>query len=748
MKPEDTIQQLRALLRGVLIPIPLRQKAPNIRGWQTLTLADSNRYHNELVAAVRRGGNIGVVLGPASNRLFALDLDHDELVGKWIASHPWLAKTLQSKAKRGCQFWLRLEADCDYPNIKAVYPLKEGRRTIGELRLGGGGGAQSVIFGVHPDGMRYQILVEKAPLVISANDLDEIAPDLVNSRPDNSAPKIVNSNPSQPVGVMERVRQYLNKCEPAISGQQGHFTIFRVLCRVIAGFDLTPEQAREAADYYNGKCEPPFREKELRHKIEDALERTAGEARGYLLNHVETPFSNRVDEERAQEEQAKRVAREKRNGVDDQATSEQALAVEMGQRVGMVKCVGDRWHVWEKGFWRPRDKDEFQPLAIEVLSRLPEQFRTQRRAKDIQSHLEMRSQAPRSWFCGAMRLGANGEVMIAVQGGMLVITANEVQLVETDNALGFTIALPVKYNPEAVPKVFAHVLAEAVPDPQEREVFLDVLATALIPDCRYELAIVAIGETGTGKSTVASVLPGIFGEACSFLSLGDLCHPQGYKLSCLENKALNIGTELDALEIDESGLLKQLVSGETITVRPIYGRPFQMQSHAKMIFLTNSVPRFRHGTQAEVRRLRFVRFDRKPANPDVTLKTRVARDADGLFAELVHRAQELLAGRAITEPGEWGKRTAERFAVTNDPIGEFVARYCSIAPGLQCDKAHVFSEFVEFREQFGLSDKLDERSFFRTLYDRFPAVEQRKPRTGDGRTRILTGIAMRDDDDS
>jgi putative DNA primase/helicase len=349
-------------------------------------------------------------------------------------------------------------------------------------------------------------------------------------------------------------------------------------------------------------------------------------------------------------------------------------------------------------------------------------------------------------FCGAMRFGTAGEVMIAIRGGTVIIPAkegDEIRFVETDSEQGFTIALPVNYNPNAAPTTFAHVLTEAVPDPGERELFLDVLATALIPDCRYEIALVAIGETGAGKSTVASPLPDIFGDACSFLSLADLCHPQGYKVSGLNHRALNIGTELDVLEFDDSGLFKQLVSGETITVRAIYGRPFEMKSHATMLFLANSLPKFKHGTQAEARRLGFVRFNHKPAKPDVTLKARVAADAEGLFAELVRRAQELLAGRAITRPGKWGRETAERFAVTNDPVGEFVARYCNLGSNLTCEKEHLYNAFEEFRDQFGISDKLDGKWFFRTLYDRFPEVKQRKVRTCDGRTRIIEGINLK-----
>jgi hypothetical protein len=139
---KEILFELHLLLgNAVLLPIPLGQKWPQQTSWQTITFADtqSQQYRDELHHAVRRGGNIGVLLGPASGRLLALDLDADSFIDEWITRHPWLADTLRTRGQRGCQFWMRLEADCEYPNSKAVFPLKENGKEIGELRLGGCG---------------------------------------------------------------------------------------------------------------------------------------------------------------------------------------------------------------------------------------------------------------------------------------------------------------------------------------------------------------------------------------------------------------------------------------------------------------------------------------------------------------------------------------------------------------------------------------------------------------------------------
>src|SRR5258708_11343658 len=165
MTAEQILDRLYELLgEVVLLPIPLGEKGPKEPGWQALTFAETQKRRDELLNVIERRGNLGVLLGPKSDRLLTLDIDRDELVDQWLARCPWLANTTRTRGKRGCQFWFRLEPDCEYPGAKAVYKLSEGNEAVGEVRAGGCGGGQSVIFGGHPDCMRYRIEVKQPPL--------------------------------------------------------------------------------------------------------------------------------------------------------------------------------------------------------------------------------------------------------------------------------------------------------------------------------------------------------------------------------------------------------------------------------------------------------------------------------------------------------------------------------------------------------------------------------------------------------
>jgi putative DNA primase/helicase len=87
----------------------------------------------------------------------------------------------------------------------------------------------------------------------------------------------------EPISLRERIERYIDACPPAISGQNGHDQTFRAACILVQGFDLSPEDAFSFLVRYNQRCEPPWTERELRHKLTDADHAWGYKLRGYLL---------------------------------------------------------------------------------------------------------------------------------------------------------------------------------------------------------------------------------------------------------------------------------------------------------------------------------------------------------------------------------------------------------------------------------------------------------------------------------
>jgi P4 family phage/plasmid primase-like protien len=163
----DIVTELRELLGYdvVLLPVPIGKKGPINEKWQETQLEqmDDDNY----IAALRRG-NIGVGLGKVSNGLCAIDIDCDAAVQPFLELNPELAGTLRTKGARGAQIWVRITGE--YPKLEKIkikdVPVDESK--WGEWRACGG---QSIIYGMHPDGMQYQRVVDAQPVEIAFNDI-------------------------------------------------------------------------------------------------------------------------------------------------------------------------------------------------------------------------------------------------------------------------------------------------------------------------------------------------------------------------------------------------------------------------------------------------------------------------------------------------------------------------------------------------------------------------------------------------
>lgn len=71
---------------------------------------------------------------------------------------------------------------------------------------------------------------------------------------------------------VRRARAWLVKTDPAISGNGGHNQLFKVCCRLVHGFGLDQGEALMVLlANFNDRCQPPWTQQELEHKLHDAL---------------------------------------------------------------------------------------------------------------------------------------------------------------------------------------------------------------------------------------------------------------------------------------------------------------------------------------------------------------------------------------------------------------------------------------------------------------------------------------------
>jgi hypothetical protein len=82
---------------------------------------------------------------------------------------------------------------------------------------------------------------------------------------------------------VRRARAYVERMPAAIAGQAGHRATFAAALVLVRGFSLSPAEARPILNEYSARCVPPWSEKELDHKLRQAVDKGRLPF-GYLLN--------------------------------------------------------------------------------------------------------------------------------------------------------------------------------------------------------------------------------------------------------------------------------------------------------------------------------------------------------------------------------------------------------------------------------------------------------------------------------
>jgi Bifunctional DNA primase/polymerase, N-terminal len=269
---------------AVFLAIEAGSKAPIHKGWQKTNLDDSRRPEYKL--RLESHTNTGVLLGEPSKGLCAIDFDTDETAELFLNHNPRLKKTMISRGMRGCQVWVYI--DGDYP---ASGDLKDGFGKVCEWR---GTGRQSVIRGIHPDGIQYKLLNETAPLRIRFEEIKwpdcwTFAQEKKPQTQADQCPAAVRE--AQEVGpeLHKRITAYLDAIPRAVSGNGGHTQTLKVATELVHGWGLQRKIALQYLRTYNERCEPPWREQELTHKIDEALKISHLGEPGHLLKKTKQP---------------------------------------------------------------------------------------------------------------------------------------------------------------------------------------------------------------------------------------------------------------------------------------------------------------------------------------------------------------------------------------------------------------------------------------------------------------------------
>lgn len=269
------------------------------------------------------------------------------------------------------------------------------------------------------------------------------------------------------------------------------------------------------------------------------------------------------------------------------------------------------------------------------------------------------------------------------------------------NKLDFVVnPLQADYNPGATCPRFIQFLDEIFEGDQDRESKILMLqqffGLILTKDCSFQKAMLFIGNGSNGKSVILSILEYLFGNAnISKLELTQLGNP--FHIPALQNKYLNIASEINSKDRFSESLFKMIVAGETVFADRKFQEPFQFKPFVRLIFATNGLPYSTDTTYAFYRRWLILKFNRtfKPDQQDRSLPEKLIRELSGIVNWALTGLADLHEKNRFTEP-QSHIETLKYFEQSNNNVAIFLDDMAEVDPDSNILLADLYRSYVSY----------------------------------------------------
>lgn len=249
----------------------------------------------------------------------------------------------------------------------------------------------------------------------------------------------------------------------------------------------------------------------------------------------------------------------------------------------------------------------------------------------------------------------NDIALINLKNGTFEINLKGEKLRPFDHTDFLTYQLPFEYDPNAKAPMFEKYLNRVLPDTESQKVLAEFTGYLFIRNggkrAKLEKVAMLYGTGANGKSVFYEIIKAMLGrENVSSYSIEELTDKSGYYRAEITNKILNYSSENSTkLGTDK---FKGMASGEDITVRSPYGRPFNTNQYAKFMFNCNELPKDVEQTKAFFRRFIIIPFNvtipENEQDPDLHTKI-IENELPGVFNWALEGLRRLLKQGGFTE---------------------------------------------------------------------------------------------------
>jgi P4 family phage/plasmid primase-like protien len=673
-------------------------KAPKIMGWQKLRHS-AEEFAEIMGKPKNHKCNLGVITGRASG-VVCVDLDGDRGLAWYQEHQDGLGyHVTERRGDKSMHLWFRYPKDMD--NLPSRVGFVKGVDILAD------GGHQVVTWpSVHRYGDQYRFDNGLSLLDVLAGEADELPAWLVQelmgkAPPPLATPSVDGMNLIEgieaPLVDVVRVREILSNAFPrAVQGQSGDATTFRAAC-LCRDFGLSFDQAVTALrEVYNPRCSPPWHESELRRKVENAYRYGKGDfgsksaAAGFPVVAADAV-----------------VEPELRQKFYDLKRPLPCTDLFIERQAGRVLCDKSQLYVYSDHArcWQPIREKEFMAVIMRdieasdagvTLSKVKLQHLTSM-VQLVRTRLEGRTPNIRP---GMWRDGTPAQI-VSLRSGLLDLATGEL-LDHTPDYFNFT-TLPFDYDPNATCPRFEAFLEQIWEGDKELvHQFRLWAGYCLLNDMRAQKFAVLIGESRSGKSTLARVLEALIGHdntaACSLALFGER-----FGLEPVLGKRLAIFNDVQSKSREAQTACERIISIVGNDPQQIDRKnqdALNLFLPLKIVFICNEFPELVNSRSALTNRMLVFPFKRSfVGQEDPNLLGSLLAEMSGVLNWALEGARAIIGGERFRQ-AKRGLEAIQDIQESLNTVSGFISEHVRVVPddGQSVTIDKLFRDYVKYCE--------------------------------------------------